>query len=76
MTMDKHILITNSEDWMNERKRQNITGLERDVYIKERIAAEFTMWVEKKALLSGFKYGVVAGLGVAVVVLAIVKLTM
>jgi hypothetical protein len=74
--MDKHILITNSDDWMNERRRQTMTGQERDVYIKERLAAEFTMWVEKKAILSGFKYGVVAGLGIAVVVLAIVKLTM
>lgn len=74
--MDKHILITNSDDWMNERKRQTITGQERDVYIKERLAAEFTMWVEKKALVQGFKIGVAAGLGIAVVVLAIVKLTM
>lgn len=74
--MQNHVLITNSEDWMIERKRQALTGQEREVYIKERIAAEFTMWVEKKALVQGFKIGVAVGLAVAVVVLAIVKLTM
>lgn len=74
--MQNHVLITNSEDWMIERKRQAMTGQERDVYIKENIAAEFTMWVEKRGMVQGFKIGVAVGLAVAVVVLAIVKLTM
>lgn len=74
--MQNHVLITNSEDWMIERKRQALTGQERDVYIKENIAAEFTMWVEKRGMVQGFKIGVAVGLAVAVVVLAIVKLTM
>lgn len=71
--MEKEILINNSEDWMLERKRQTLTGKERDVYIKERLAAEFTMWVEKRALVQGFTFGVIAGLGGAVIVLALVK---
>ena len=71
--MDKHILITNSDDWMNERKRQTITGQERDVYIKERLAAEFTMWVERRSLVMGFTVGLASGLAASVVIAVLAK---
>jgi hypothetical protein len=72
--MTDKVLITDQDDWMRERLRHETGGERHNVYIQERLVAEFTNWVERRSMVTGFKVGIVVGLGVAVVVLAIVKL--
>lgn len=72
--MTDKVLITDETDWVAERRRQEKGGEKHNVYIQERLVAEFTNWVERRAMMFGFKMGIAAGLCAAVVVLAAVKL--
>lgn len=73
--MEKQIIETPIQ-WLNAINTRLATPAEmqKKLYVKEDLIKDFNMWSIKHAMIDGFKYGVGAGLALAVTIAAIVKL--
>ena len=72
--MQNEILIHNTEEWHEVRKHGSLKIRSQRVFVAEKLVAEFTMWVERRSLVTGFTVGLASGLAASVVIAALAKL--